>query len=59
MDLTAARIVEELLDPLMFSDLADESPSIAIRRLDGNTIELDFGDPNRVFLLTVEDRARA
>ena len=59
MEITAASIIEEVLDPLMFSDLADEHPTVNFRRLADNALELDFGLPDRVFVLTVEERERA
>jgi hypothetical protein len=59
MEITAASIIEEIMDPLMFSELADGSPTINLRRVAGNAVELDFGLPDRIFLLTVEERGRA
>jgi hypothetical protein len=58
MAITAASIIEEVLDPLMSSDLADEHPTINLRRVADNAVELDFGLPDRVFVLTVEERER-
>jgi hypothetical protein len=59
MDITAPSIIEGILDPLMFSDLADESLTVNFRRLADNVVELDFGLPDRLFVLTVEERPRA
>jgi len=59
MELTAASIIETVLDPPMFSDLADESPTVKVRRVAHNSVELDFGHPDRLFLVTVEERSRA
>jgi hypothetical protein len=59
MEINAASIVEELLDPLTFSNLADKQPAINFRRLADNVVELDFGLPDLVFVLTVEERSRA
>ena len=59
MEITAASIIEEVLDPLMFSDLADEIPTLNFRRVADNAVELDFGLPDRIFLLRVEERGRA
>jgi len=58
MEITPAAIIEELLDPLMMSDLASEAPTVTFERLSANRVLLDFGDPDAVFALTVETQPR-
>lgn len=59
MDVTPSNIIEEILDPLMFSDLASEYPSITMKRTAPNRVEVDFGLSGRVFVITVDEKPRA
>lgn len=58
MEITAASIIEEVLDPLMQGELAANRPTVSFRRVTDNAVELDFGLPDQLFLLTVEARVR-
>lgn len=58
MEITPARIIEELLDPLMFSDLADEASAVSFDRIGPDSIRLDFGLHDRVFVLRVTEEHR-
>ncbi|MCU0311353.1 MAG: hypothetical protein MUE36_10470 [Acidimicrobiales bacterium] len=59
MEIGPADIVEELLEPLMTSALAESSPQVRFERLAANRVLLDFGLPDTVFTLTVEAESRS
>jgi hypothetical protein len=58
VDLTTEAIIEEIIDPLIMGDLAQAYPSIKLRRVAQNAIEIDFGQPEDVYVITVESRTR-
>jgi hypothetical protein len=58
MDISPADIIEEVLDSLMMSDLAEESSEVKFQRLSADRVLLDFGLPGTVFTLTVEAEPR-
>ena len=43
----------------MMSDLASEAPTVTFERRGDNRVLLDFGDPEAVFVLTVEMQQRS
>jgi len=51
-------IIEEIIDPLMMGGLAEREPAMELRRLGPNAILIDFGEPDTVYVLTVEERRR-
>lgn len=53
----AQAIIEEIIDPLMMGGLAESHPNIALRRTAPNVIEIDYGSPGGVYVITVEPRA--
>jgi hypothetical protein len=59
VEVSPSAILEEIIDPLMMGDLAASSPSIELHRLTANSILLDFGQPDAVYVVTVEERARS
>lgn len=59
MDITESAIIEEVLDPLMMGELGQSSDTAVLERTAPNEIVVDFGVPDRVFVLTVVARPRA
>jgi hypothetical protein len=53
---TASDIIEAILDPLMFSDLAERVASIAFTRLAPESVLIDLGPSQPQFVLTVAER---
>ena len=49
-----AMIIEEIVDPLILGGLFESRPSVAFVRLSPGSVRLDLGEPNEVFILTVE-----
>jgi len=55
---TAEAIIEEIIDPLMMGDLAETFPTIELRRVAPKAVEIDYGQPEEVYVITVEPRPR-
>jgi hypothetical protein len=55
---TAEAIIEEIVDPLMMGDLAEAYPTIQLRRVAPDAVEIDYGQPEGVYVITVEFRTR-
>ena len=58
VDMSVEAIIEEIIDPLMMGGLAEREPAMELRRLGPNAILVDFGEPDTVYVLTVEERRR-
>lgn len=58
MEPTPEAIIEEIIDPLMTGDLAETFPTIELRRVAPNAVEIDYGQPEGVYVITVEPRPR-
>jgi hypothetical protein len=59
VEITPEAIIEDILDPLMTGALAEECPAVTFHRISGNEVLLDFGVPDRVFVLAVVERPRS
>ena len=55
---TAEASIEEIIDPLMTGDLAEAYPTIELRRVAPNAVEIGYGLREDVFVITVELRTR-
>ena len=54
MDIQPSDLIEEIIEPLIMGQLAERFPTIAIERVLPNQLRVDFGLPDKVFSVTVE-----
>jgi len=51
-------LVKDIIEGVAHGDVADAVDAFSIQRRDDTALEVDLGEPNRVYVITVTERER-